>query len=415
MVGGKASPTSRVHCFAASFGRDLARELILEHSPIGGVVLDPFCGSGTTLVEARRCGRIAIGTDVDPIACLISRVQTRTYSQAWLDLFQNECTKRLSHFETELIRRYPANALLRKGGGFAVNGVHAVIPLREEVEYWFSFTQRAVLASLISFKDCFRDKRKRDILSVAISSAIVRKWPNTISCAMDIDHSRPHRARPKPRTVTKNYELFRRILRQMFSTLSALPRSKDEAIVTRSDSAETLGGMPGKTIDLVLSSPPYVNAIDYPRAHKFSEWWLSPGVQHCIAQNYVGLRRERNSKRLGIENPDAAPQTIASLSWLQKHDQAKYTLFAKYLDDMSKVIAGCSKVLCDGGKLVFVVANNRINSRTVPIANMIEELLTDNHFKSVNVRTRRIKTRLRRYPFAFPGRMSSESIIVAKR
>src|SRR5438046_4905310 len=104
-----------------------------------------------------------------------------------------------------------------------------------------------------------------------MSSALVRSWLNTLSCAMDIDHSRPHRARPKPRTKSENYRLFRRILRQVISALAELTPTDERAKVIRGDSAMTIAAMPASSVDLVLSSPPYANAIDYPRAHKFSE------------------------------------------------------------------------------------------------------------------------------------------------
>ena len=405
---------ARVHCYAANFGHDLARRLILKYSSEGDVVLDPFCGSGTTLIEARRSGRLSFGIDIDPIAYLISKVQTRRYSYQWLISFFAECLDRLAYFEAQLLRDSPCVSSLRQGCSFGVNGALAVIPARPEVEFWFSPTQRAVLASLICCRDSFSDRRQRDILSVAISSTIVRKWPNTLSCAMDIDHSRPHRVRALARTKTQSYQLFERILRQVFEALGENVSSAQEAKVVRGDSAATLGQMPQKSVDLILSSPPYVNAIDYPRAHKFAEWWVSPETNHCVVQNYVGLRRNQEVQRFDLSGLSLAHRTVASLAWLQRHDAAKYTLFGNYISDISHVIHACRRVLRSTGKLVFVVANNRINSRTVPITTIIEELLLGNGFKKIVIQTRRIKSRNRRYPFGFPDRMTSESVISAR-
>jgi hypothetical protein len=70
------SPLEGVHPYPAKFIGDIPRSLIETIGvPPNTVVLDPFCGSGATLVESQRLGYEAIGIDLNPIACLISRVQ----------------------------------------------------------------------------------------------------------------------------------------------------------------------------------------------------------------------------------------------------------------------------------------------------------------------------------------------------
>src|SRR5437868_3518887 len=66
-----------IHPYPAKFIPEIPRR-VLEHVPIpvGTVVLDPFCGAGTTLVEAQRLGIESVGVDLNPIACLLSRVKT---------------------------------------------------------------------------------------------------------------------------------------------------------------------------------------------------------------------------------------------------------------------------------------------------------------------------------------------------
>ena len=74
--------THGLHAYAAKCPPQLASFGILHYSPPGGVVLDPMCGSGTTLVEARLLGRSALGYDLDPLACLIARVKASDVSDA---------------------------------------------------------------------------------------------------------------------------------------------------------------------------------------------------------------------------------------------------------------------------------------------------------------------------------------------
>jgi DNA modification methylase len=73
----KAPAIEGIHPYPAKFIGDIPRAFI-EHLPIptGTRVLDPFCGSGTTLVEAQRAGLSTVGIDLNPIACLLARVKT---------------------------------------------------------------------------------------------------------------------------------------------------------------------------------------------------------------------------------------------------------------------------------------------------------------------------------------------------
>lgn len=67
-----------IHPYPARFIPDIARELISGLGcDKGAVILDPFCGSGTTLLEAQRAGFESVGIDLNPIACLISSVKTK--------------------------------------------------------------------------------------------------------------------------------------------------------------------------------------------------------------------------------------------------------------------------------------------------------------------------------------------------
>ena len=68
-----------LHPYLGKFPPQLAEALIRRHCPAGGLVLDPFCGSGTTLVEAVGLGRDAVGCDVSAFNALLAREKTREH------------------------------------------------------------------------------------------------------------------------------------------------------------------------------------------------------------------------------------------------------------------------------------------------------------------------------------------------
>src|SRR5437667_9224699 len=66
--------------YPAKFHPPVVRHLIERFTDEHQTILDPFCGSGTLLVEASICGRSATGTDVDPLAVFVSKIKTHRYS-----------------------------------------------------------------------------------------------------------------------------------------------------------------------------------------------------------------------------------------------------------------------------------------------------------------------------------------------
>ena len=81
--------THNYHPFPAKFIPHIPQILIKQFSKPGDVVLDPFTGSGTTLVEAKLLGRESIGTDINPISVLASKVKTTVLSQSEIELIES--------------------------------------------------------------------------------------------------------------------------------------------------------------------------------------------------------------------------------------------------------------------------------------------------------------------------------------
>ena len=408
----------RIHCYAASFGNDLAKDLIIKYGIPGGTVLDPFVGSGTTLVEALSAGHSAIGIDVDPIACLISRTQVRIYTLDWLVRFEKSVLDHLQELEHTLCESPINQDTIVSGASFTINGLVTRIPERSEIDFWFSPIQRLVLASLIAYMKTLENEYELDIFAISISSSIVRKWPNTISQAMDIDHSRPHRSKHEYTTISQYFILFRRVFHTTIKILMDSVHNAEnwisEGTVIEGNCDEEMMSIEPKSVDLILTSPPYVNAIDYPRSHKFSEWWLSPETSLCNSSRYIGLRGIDQDSGLINNAYKLAPNCMKDMAWLkEKRLNPKSGKVYRYITDMDKVINGCEYVLKANGRLIFVLADNRINGNVVPVVRIVMEMLGTHGFREVISEQRKIQQSRRRYPFSFKGVMDTETIITA--
>lgn len=408
----------KAHSYAASIGSDLASDLIKEFGIANGYFLDIFAGSGTTLVEALNHGMFTYGVDVDPIACLICRTQTRKYTNKWLSSFEIEIIENLDKIKKEIIQNLKIILSKDRGEWFSVNGFKTRVPDRNEVGYWFTPKQSLVLASLTGYLNNLKSFRKKELLALTISSSVIRKWPNTISMAMDIDHSRPHKTHPHDDSIERYFYIINRIFKKNMRLLRHISKNNGRNWVApgkiiQGDTAQILYQFNSDSFDLILTSPPYVNAIDYPRAHKYSEWWLSPEKTICTRENYIGLRGGVADIKLSQKANDLAPYNFSKMKWLKNIERSKSGLIYKYVIDMDIVIKGCKRILKDGGRLIFVLADNKVKGKTVPIVRIIEEIIYREGFKEIHISRREIKASRRRYPFGFKGVMKTEAIISA--
>ena len=395
----------RVHAYAASFGEDFSCELIQENAEEGSVVLDPFVGAGTTALGSVLSNRNAIGIDVDPIACRISRVLTSRIDVPYFVAATEYLQERLRRFEVLLASNPGVYHDLGPGSTFEIGSWVFRVPGEPSIAYWFDPSHMATLSIVSKVVACERDPLIRQAFEVAISSSIIRKWPNTLSYAMDIDHSRPHRPHSlRAQTIEAQFALFYRVLGQVNDSIVGIQEKlafvESSATILEGDSVSRLSTIDSDSIGFVLTSPPYLNAIDYPRAHKFSQWWLSPQTAPLGRSEYLGLRQSA-----GNNTPGDCLSVIPSLSepLAPFRDMPIYRNISRYVLDLDAVIDQLHRVVKARAKVVFVVADNVIAGTVFPVSAIIETLLKRSGFSPVATTSRTIKNTRRRYPFGVNG------------
>ena len=406
----------RIHAYAASFGEDLARELIQESTEERSVVLDPFVGAGTTALEAVLLNRNSVGIDVDPIACKISRVLTSRMNSRYLKDATEYLQEELRSFETVLVSDPELYQGLGSGSTFNIGSRVFQVPCEPAIAFWFDPTHMATLSVIRDAVARELDPLVRQVFEVAISSSIIRKWPNTLSYAMDIDHSRPHRPHDlKVKSIEAQFALFYRVLNRVVGTIlgiqEALAMVGAAATIQEGDSFHRLSMLETDSIDFVLTSPPYLNAIDYPRAHKFSQWWLSPQLVPLARSEYLGLRQAAANGSDG-DCLTMIPALADSLTPFM--DTSIYRTISRYVMDLAAVMGQLHRVAKARARVAFVVADNYKAGLVLPVSAIVANLLQHNGFSSVKTTNRVIKTTRRRYPFGnngFSGPMTDEYLV----
>jgi hypothetical protein len=251
-----------IHPFPARMAPGIALDALGDDNvPLR--VLDPMAGSGTVLAVARSKGHRAFGFDLDPLAVLLAGVWTRS-----VDADRVKDTA-----EEVLNRAKKAFANLRTGAAYPTR---SDTETRKFIRYWFDDYARRQLAALAIAIRRVHDDGTRDALWCGFSRLIITKSSGA-SLAMDLSHSRPHltfeRAPVKP---------FRRFLAGVETIVANCPQSGSPSIgpapVVKNGDARRLG-VDSSSIDMVLTSPPYLNGIDYLRCSKFSLAWMGYTVE----------------------------------------------------------------------------------------------------------------------------------------
>jgi SAM-dependent methyltransferase len=315
------------HSYPARMHPVTARRLIERLSPPGSVLLDPFCGSGTVLVEGRLAGRRVIGVDANPLAVELAWLKTRSVTgrerSEILDAargtvaFADERRKRRSgatrRYGAEDVSLFDPHVLLE------LDGLRAGLA-RVSV----SATRRA--------------------LFLVLSSILVKV------------SRRPGDTAPReaPRRLASGFtirlflEKTEELVQRLAQFCGLLPPGPPEAPLLRVGDARKLEGVAAAAMDLIVTSPPYPGNYDYLAHHAVRLRWLGLDPEE-FARIELGARRHL----------EPLPEKSATARWTS---------------ELGAAMAAMSRVLSPAGRLVLVLGDSVIGRRPIFADKLVREL-----------------------------------------
>lgn len=344
----------------------------------GDIVLDPFCGSGTVMVEAQLAHRRAYGADANPLARLISRVKSTPLDGVATKRALNEVLRRLA---TEPSGKRPD--VVNLDHWFYPSTIRQMQCLQEAI---MKVRTPAVQDFLIvCFSVCVRKVSLADPrLSVPVRLRLGQYPENHPFRSKSDSHLRGLRR-------VRVAEVFSRITRANILRMEkwqAAAVGTTSAEVICSDARElihqySLNGnrnkpLADKSVQLIITSPPYPGAQKYIRSSSLSLGWLqlcsTAGIRACKA-NIIGREEFTNAEcsRLLPTNIAEAEKRLAAI---HARNPMRAMIAATYLCDMRDAIREMHRVLKPGGHAVVVAANNHISGmefRTVDYLQAIAE------------------------------------------
>lgn len=378
-----------LHAFAAKFPPQLPRTFIRGLTRSGDLVLDPMTGSGTVLVEALLEGRKTIGFDIDPLA---------------LRLSQTKCLPLDISLIRELANRVASQAMINLANSVLIeNEIERRFntPTKAFLDYWFlPTTQRELMALVLAIEE-IPDTRSRQFLELTLSSIIVTK-SGGVSQARDLAHTRPHKVESK---VPKNaLEQFSIRVRKNLVSIARLKRDGLTSLAIAGDAK----GLPLKdsVVDLVVTSPPYANAIDYMRAHKFSLTWLGEPIEKLSTLRAAYIGSERTGSIQYAPLPGGVEDVIQGLS---QRDVNRAAMLRRYFAEMRSVLRECFRVLREDSPAIVVVGPSTMRGIDIQTHICLAEIANTVGFNIVGVVGRSLDRNKRMMPARF--NKDTESII----
>lgn len=312
---GRGLEIESLHPYPAKFIEEIPGALLdILNPPPGTIVLDPFCGSGTSLVAAQRRGLPSIGVDLNPVACLISRVKAS-----------------------------PAPAGLANEAACVVEDAMAdsssPIPDIPNLDHWFKPGVQKAAAALVAAIGRRAGSTPFDALRLALSSILVRvsnQESDTRYAAIEKDVS--------------GEDVFRHFLAassRLDNALAARGAPRAPATVIESDVLALAPRDIGERVGVVVTSPPYPNAYEYWLYHKYRMWWL------------------------GFDPLAVKAAEIGARAHFFKRESHTAEHFREQMRGVFTLLDG---VLAPSGVVCFVVGRSKIHGVVVDNANTVREV-----------------------------------------
>jgi len=344
--------THRFHSYPARFIPQIPKTFIKLFTKEGDTVVDPMCGCGTAVVEAFLAGRDSIGNDFNPLACLITKVKARLISEVELNVLRRKLIqiKRYvdsDHRRYEYLRKLPKRNISNLFNRDMINELCLIKEGLEEI----------------------KDKKAAyELALVALSG--------TIWCIIESNNG---------------IDIFANFYKKICNMTNIIVEMRRK--IEREPAVEVICGdarklqIESRKSSLIVTSPPYVNALDYYRVHMYNMLWL--GMDFGIFKKH-----EIGGHSHFIAN--------------------RFRLLTEYIADMTRSMIEMNRVLRGGGLCVIAIGNSSLEYERIESYKHFIAISKYLDFKLIKTIFRNIDT-TRKYTSRDIGKIDDEYIVVLEK
>lgn len=313
----------RLHPYLGKYIPQLVEVFLRKYFPVGSIVLDPFCGSATTLVQANELGIHSIGYDISGFNVLLGKVKLGTYD---LKILEADIFDALTKFEEKVNQQaFTQKSLWERARTY---------PDQRENEYLQKWFSPEVLAQLLTYRQIIEENQYSypETLKIILSRSA---RSSRLTTHFDLDFPKQPTSEPyycykhtricQPTTEAKKF--LRRYSIDTFKRIGEFSRLRTTASVSIHHADARSVQFP--RVDGVITSPPYVGLIDYHAQHEYAYHLLSLDDQSQLEIGAAANGSGQNAKAI-------------------------------YQEAITSVFANCLQAMPHGGVLI-IVANDKSN------------------------------------------------------
>jgi DNA modification methylase len=332
------------HTYPAMMIPQIARKLLKEQGVEGGWLLDPYCGTGTSLVEASLFGMHSVGCDINPLVRLIATAKSTPICLSTLDETLNKLNSDLFQLE------------------FGMDKIpDAPIPDIPNLAYWFSEEVIGYLAYLRAWINNLEDEAVRNFILVAFSETV-----------REVSYTRNGEFKLYRMSAKKlehfNPDVFgtfsKKLSRNRYGLAAFLEKRKSvEASVSGANTVHGELPMPRPLggYDLVITSPPYGDSqttVAYGQFSRLAAEWIALPNARKIDKLAMG---GQHSKEILTNSP-----VTEAIAEIKSVDEKRAREVSAFYVDLGHSINSVSQVLSPNATICYVVGNRRVKKVMLP-------------------------------------------------
>ena len=381
----RSETKTHTHCFhsyPAMMIPQIAARLLGNYGQTARYVLDPFCGTGTSLVEANLRGISAFGVDLNPLACLIATAKTTFIGLQKLDLY-------LKNFNDFLF-----------AARFKDEHAQIELPVFANIDFWFSKAVQRDLAIIKKYIAEIVESDVQNFFKVGFSETVRQvSWTRNGEFKL-YRMNEQSLARFQPDVFgTMEAKLARN--RKGLATFNA-EKKNSETKVVRANSSEMIFD---SEFDLVLTSPPYGDSrttVAYGQFSRLSNQWLDFENVKSLDNDLLGGKTSKDPTKFESKVLRETIEKVADA------DEKRALEVASFYADYKSSIKNIARAVHRKGFACFVVGNRKVKGVSLPTDEITVDFFAENNF-------RHLKTIVRNIPNKrMPSKNSPTNTIGAK-